>query len=142
MAKRKDIEATSGESAASPNGAPEQAPATNEIATESKSELPNVESPPLSPGAPAPAIEPEPIAPIASAEIAPAPRRRFAFNARHKRNALLAASVAIAAALGAVVGAVASGGFAAPLPRTDVAGLAERNTCNSRSPGWSRKSPR
>lgn len=108
--------------------------------SEIKSELPSVESPPLSPGTEAPAISsdtPEPaIEPIATATPAsltasktdtpvPAPRPRFTFNARHKRNALLAASVAIAAALGAVVGAVASGGFAAPA-RTDLAGLQER----------------
>ena len=47
-------------------------------------------------------------------------------TARHKRYALLAASVAIAAALGAVVGAVASGGLSTPPPRADVAGVEER----------------
>jgi hypothetical protein len=137
MAKRKDIEATSGEPAASPDGAPEPAQANNEI----KSELPTVESQSISPATPAPVIEPitaaepaiEPIAEApptpasdnaASAAPAPAISRHFIFNARHKRNALLAASVAIAAALGAVVGAVASGGFAAPA-RSDVAGLEE-----------------
>jgi hypothetical protein len=129
MAKRKDIEASS--------GAP--APA------QAKRELPTVESPSISPAEPEPKVEPtiEPIAelppaiapvaetaPAGAAELAvaatpaPATVRRFAFNARHKRNALLAASVAIAAALGAVVGALASGGFAAPA-RIDVAGLQE-----------------
>lgn len=58
-------------------------------------------------------------------EPAPAARPRLAFNARHKRTALLAASVAIAAALGAVLGAAASGGFA-KASRSDVAGLEER----------------
>ena len=133
MAKRKDIEASS--------GAPAQAQA--------KRELPTVESPSISPAEPEPKVEPtiEPIAelppaiapvaetaPAAAAELAvaatptptpaPATVRRFAFNARHKRNALLAASVAIAAALGVVVGALASGGFAAPA-RIDMADLQE-----------------
>jgi hypothetical protein len=116
MAKRKQIEATSGEAAA-------------------KSELPTVESPSISPATPEPATEPaieltaqpepaiEPAAAVAAAPVS-ATAWRFRFNARHKRNALLAASVAIAAALGAVVGAVASGGFAAPA-RPDVAAVEE-----------------
>ena len=95
-------------------------------------ELPIVESPSISPATAEPATEPvaepqpagEPMTAAApAADIAapamPAPRR-FKLIARHKRNALLAASVAIAAALGAVVGAVASGGFAAPA-RSDLA---------------------
>jgi hypothetical protein len=122
MAERKDIKPTSSE--------PTQAK------KEFKNELPAVESPSISPATPEPVIEPiaelapaiDPIvaaAPASTPEFeAPATPRRFAFNARHKRNALLAASVAIAAALGAIVGAVASGGFAAPA-RTDVAGLEE-----------------
>ncbi len=147
MAKRKDIEATSGEPAASPQGAPEQAKSAVE------SGLPNVESPPLSPDTPAPAIEPivEPVNEImteaapaveavpaiapasatdseAPAASAPTTAWRFAFKARHKRHALLAASVAIAAAFGAVIGALASGGFGTPLPRTDVASLEERKS--------------
>jgi hypothetical protein len=153
MAKRKDIEAMSGEPAASPDAGPEQAQARNEF----KSELPTVESPSISPGTPAPKIEPkfepmidpkiEPIAqaapaiePVATAAPASAPARqataqpaptvrpRITLNARHKRNALLAASVAMAAALGALVGAVASGGLSASLPRTDVAGLEENKS--------------
>ena len=48
MAKRKDIEITGGEAAASSSGAPEPASA--------KSELPTVESPPISPGTETPAI--------------------------------------------------------------------------------------
>src|SRR5450830_1299283 len=112
MAKRKDIEASSGEPAAKADGAP--APA------QAKRELPTVESPSISPAEPEPKVEPkiEPIAelppaiepvaetaPASAAELAvaatpaPATVRRFAFNARHKRNALLAASEAIAAAL-------------------------------------------
>lgn len=128
MAKRKDIEAKSSEPAAKADGAPEPA----------NRQLPSVESPSISPATPAPVIEPlaaEPaVEPIAAAVPASTPEtvtptvpmpanvKRFAFKPRHQRNALLAASVAIAAALGVVLGAVASGGIAAPA-RTDVAAL-------------------
>jgi len=130
MEERKNIQAGSSEPAKADN-APEQAQAKSKIT----SELPIVESPSISPATATPVIEPvapaaaaiEPVAPAPTADIA-APAsptvRRFTFDARHKRNALLAASVAIAAALGAVVGAVASGGFA-PAARSDVARLDE-----------------
>src|SRR5208283_5649612 len=116
MAKRKDIEITGGDAAANPNGAPEPVSA--------KSELPTVESPPISPGtempaiasdAPAPAVEP-----AADAAIKTPPR--FVFRPRHKRYALLAASVTFAAALGVVIGALASGGFSPPA-RPEVAAV-------------------
>jgi hypothetical protein len=123
MAKRNEIDGTSGEPAADADGASQQAQANSEI----KNELPNVYSPPISLGtfaiepiAAAPAIEP-----IATPAPASATSPRFSLSAGYKRNALLAASVALAVALGAVVGAVASGGFAAPA-RTDIAGLEER----------------
>ena len=126
MAKRKDIEITGGEAAASPNGAREQSRA--------KSELPTVESPSISPAAEtSPAIEPvaietpvieiiaaPAIEPAVDAAPAPVTPSRFVLRPRHKRYALLAASVTFAAALGAVIGAVASGGFSAPA-RPDVA---------------------
>ena len=128
MAKRKDIEITGGEAAASSSGAPEPAQA--------KSELPSVESPPISPATETPAIAtdtPAPaIEPIAAAtptvepitDAAPVAKPRFVLRPRHKRYALLAASVTFAAALGAVVGALASGGFSAPA-RPDVAAIEE-----------------
>jgi len=128
MAKRKDIEITGGEAAASSSGAPEPAQA--------KSELPSVESPPISPATETPAIAtdtPAPaIEPIAAAtptvepitDAAPVAKLRFVLRPRHKRYALLAASVTFAAALGAVVGALASGGFSAPA-RPDVAAIEE-----------------
>jgi hypothetical protein len=128
MAKRKDIEITGGEAAASSSGAPEPA--------QSKSELPSVESPPISPATETPAIAtdtPAPaIEPIAAAtptvepitDAAPVAKPRFVLRPRHKRYALLAASVTFAAALGAVVGALASGGFSAPA-RPDVAAIEE-----------------
>ena len=132
MAKRKQIEITGSETAASPDGAPQQA--------QIKSELPTIESPPVSPStdmpatasdAPASAVEPIAEAvPAPAGDTTPTPTSakipRLILKPRHKRYALLAASVAIAAALGAVVGAVASGGFSMPLPRTDVAGVEER----------------
>jgi hypothetical protein len=50
---------------------------------------------------------------------------RMTIRPRHKRHALLAASVAVAGALGAIVGATATGGFKSEPPRADIAG-AER----------------
>src|SRR5262249_44657881 len=51
-------------------------------------------------------------------------RRRFAIRPRHKRQALLAASVAVPAAIGAITGALTSGGFA-KAPAVDVAAVEE-----------------
>src|SRR5262249_56084475 len=51
-------------------------------------------------------------------------RRPFAIGPRHKRQVLLAASVAIAAAIGAITGALTSGGFA-KAPAVDVAAVEE-----------------
>ena len=128
MAKRKDIEITGGEAAASSSGAPEPASAKNE--------LPTIESPPISPGTETPAIATDTpataIEPIAAAtptvepitDAAPVAKPRFVLRPRHKRYALLAASVTFAAALGAVVGALATGGFSAPA-RPDVAAIEE-----------------
>lgn len=160
MAERKDIDKASSDASATPDNTP--APASL------RSDLPSVESPPLSPmaGEPAPVTGPEairidpiadapPLAPLdetpavgtpaveaPTTETASAPEvvppaldekpaptsRPFALRARHKRYALLAASVTIAAALGVVIGALASGGFNSKpeAPRVDVAGLEER----------------
>ena len=135
MAMRKDIEITGGEAAASSSGAPEPA--------QSKSELPSVESPPISPATETPAIAtdtPAPaIEPIAAAtptvepitDAAPVAKPRFVLRPRHKRYALLAASVTFAAALGAVVGALASGGYSTPA-RPDVAAI-EQNKAMQQS---------
>lgn len=106
MAERENIDNTSGEAAA-------------------KSGLPQIESPPLSPGSPERVIEPIAAEPaIETIAAAPAPEWRITWSAHIQRNALLAASVAIAAALGAVIGAAGSGGFATPA-RDEVAGLVE-----------------
>jgi hypothetical protein len=116
MAKRKDTEIT-GSDAANSEGVP--APA--------KSDLPAVDSPSISPAietasAPEPiAVETPAIGPITA--VTPA---RFVLRPRHKRYALLAASVTFAAALGAIVGALASGGFSSSVPaKPDVATIEE-----------------
>ena len=80
----------------------------------------------------APMIEPIAVAASASApeaDAAPAPvaKPRFVLKARHKHYALLAASVTFAAALGAVVGALASGGYSTPA-RPDVAAIEQNKT--------------
>jgi hypothetical protein len=121
MEKRKDTEAASDEPKADTP----------------KIELPNVESPSISPATPAvepvaeapPAIEPtkaeETEALEASASIVTP--LRFAVRARYKDYAYLAASVTLAASLGAMVGVFAgSGGFRPETPRPAVAVLEDR----------------
>ncbi len=110
---------------------PEHEQSKIETKSEPTRELPAVESPSISPAvaepAPAPKIEtaaePQPaIEPVAAAkatsttELAAGLRfpRHFKLRPRRKRYAIFAASVAFAAACGAVVGSLASGGFAAP----------------------------
>ena len=122
MAKRKATEITEDNAAADMIGPP----APKSI----NSELPAVASPPLSPASEiaatppsaaepivteAPATEPA-IAPAAgeAAELPPRNWPRFTIRPRHKRYGVLAASVTFAAALGAVIGALASGGISAP----------------------------
>jgi len=89
-----------------------------------KRDLPETDSPPLSPAgestdpadAPEPAIEPTDI-------VVWQPQRaaRFRIRPRHRRAAMLAASVAIAAAIGVVAGVAVSGGFAARKPAVSLA---------------------
>ena len=115
----KDKEETAG--LPPPKGAAGEPPAK----PESSSDLPNIESPPLSPAgetaevAPEPAIEPTDL--VVFVPEAPSPRVGFRLRPRHKRTARLAASVAFAAVLGAIAGAAASGGFATPKPDTNIA---------------------
>lgn len=113
-----------------PDGAPGPAPAN--------SGLPHVESPPLSPAAEipaaaepsaAPALEPIALgAPIGELDGEPdgepAAWPRLVLRPRHKRYALLAATVAVAAAFGALAGTFAGGGSPAPAQR-NVAALEE-----------------
>src|SRR6476469_4020810 len=135
MEKRKPNEAADGEAVANPDSTPEQP---------RRIDLPAVESPSISPvelgqatdsvAAPSPEE-----AEISSAGTAPgttsfslveftAPKRpRFTFRPRHKRYALLAASVAIAAVVGAVTGAATTGGFS-KAPQQSVARLTKEIT--------------
>jgi hypothetical protein len=118
----KDSEETAG--LPPPKGPAGEPPAKNQ----SNGDLPTVESPPLSPAgessdapaAPEPALESTDLV-VMAPEAPPSARARFRFKVRHKRNALLAASVAIAAALGVVAGVAASGGFATPKSTTNIA---------------------
>ena len=122
MSKRKAIEAASNETTANPDGALEQ--------PQPRIELPSVESPSISPAktetAGETAVAATPDQPVAatptsgeentsavSPEVA-LMRPRIILRPRHKRHALLATSVAIAAAFGAVVGAANTGGFSKP----------------------------
>jgi hypothetical protein len=121
MAKRKDIEASSVEQ---PHV---ETPKIEAI-------LPMVESPSISPATAEPKVEnlepiagplpeiataPE-VAPIAETATTPATAKilNFTLRPRHKRYALLAASVAIAAALGGIIGAAATGSFSTPATQT------------------------
>jgi hypothetical protein len=108
MAKRKPIEQTA--AAAKPGT--------------TSADLPHVESPPLSPAGAEPVSSPaEPPAPLVETAPAPAAKPDFKWRPRHKRAAFLAASVTLAAAVGAVIGVVSSQGFAVAKPPADVAGL-------------------
>lgn len=106
------------EAAPKPDGEPEVTQAKSE-----KSELPIVESPPLSPAADTTetATEPKvvetvvpPVAALGAAELPPKLWPRFTIRPRHRRYGVLAASVMLAAALGAVTGALWNGGSSAP----------------------------
>jgi hypothetical protein len=127
MEKRKPNEAADGEAVANPDGTPEQ--------PQRRIDLPAVESPSISPVELGQASDA--VAASAAEEASPAgntsfslveftaPKRpRFVFRARHKRYALLAASVAIAAVVGAVTGAATTGGFS-KAPPVDVAAVEE-----------------
>jgi len=110
-----DIENT-GEAAKSPEGVQPN--------TDAKSELPEVESPALSPAG----DEPETVADSALIILPPASKTgaqsappHFRIRPRHKRYAVLAASVAVAAGIGVLAGSLLAWNRSAPGP--DVAGL-------------------
>ena len=122
MDKRKAIEAAGSEAVANPDNASEQ--------PQPRIELPSVESPSISPAelrsggrlcrdcslcesteAATAGTAPRRMHLATLSEFTAPKRARFILRPRHKRYALLAASVAIAAALGAVVGAATTGGF-------------------------------
>jgi hypothetical protein len=124
MAKRKTSENAGGEAVAKPDTPPEQP----EI------ELPFFQSPPVSPAKSETDTKPDlaetiAVSQPADPETSPAPASipeaittttassaGFILRPRHKRHALLAASVAIAAAFGAVVGATATASFVKRAP--------------------------
>lgn len=126
-----ETEKSGAEAAAKPEGTPD-----------TKSQLPAVESPSISPANPETAQAPsnEPVAaispivePITDSPIAPVPPAgtSFRLRARHKLLAALAASVVFAAAIGVLVGMAASGGFKKPeAPRVDAAAIAEQKAMN------------
>jgi len=133
------------EAAPKPDGEPEVTQAKTE-----KNELPVVESPPLSPAGDATpttaeaiisetaASEPAaasaidaivpPVAALTSAELPPKIWPRFTVRPRHKRYAVLAASVTFAAALGAVIGALASSGSSPAPAKPDIAVIEQNKT--------------
>jgi hypothetical protein len=121
MEKRKDTEAASDEPKA-------EVP---------KIELPDVESPSISPATPMvepvaespPAVEPTKVEKTDAAEASATivTPLRFAVRVRYKDYAYLAASVTLAASLGAMVGVFAgSGGFRPETPRPAVAALEDQ----------------
>ena len=96
----------------------------NSGATRPNGALPAAESPPLSPAGEEPHVVPD-----SALVIFPPVRKEFhsggfRLRSRHKRQAILAASVFVAAALGAIVGALAVGG--AQAPRADSASLQQQ----------------
>ena len=131
MEKRKPNEAADGGAVANPDSTPEQP---------RRIDLPAVESPSISPVELGQATDSVTTSSPEEAEISStgtarttsfslveftAPKRpRFAFRPRHKRYALLAASVGIAAVVGAVTGAATTGGFS-KAPPVDVAAMEE-----------------
>lgn len=135
MAKRKQIESAAGDPVANSDNVPQQG----------QTELPLVDSPSLSPATSDVASEPLEMpytletapavskAPTDSQEqstditqAAPARARwpQLRLRPRHRRYAMLAASVVVAAAIGVLAGATMTGGFSKPAS-VDVAGLEE-----------------
>jgi len=130
MAKRKEIESTGSDTAANPSNAPERG----------QTELPLIDSPSVSPATsetptestanaalePTPTVDVTKEKVVGTAQAAPAAGRwpQFRVRPRHRRHVMLAASVAIAAATGVLIGATMTGGFLKSVP-VDVAGLEE-----------------
>jgi hypothetical protein len=143
MDEPKDIAPASPEASKPDTLKPESAKA--EVA---KLDLPTVESPSISPAGPLTEPVTEPVAelaaepaiavappaaapavePVAATTLAAWPSTNlFKLRPRHKRQAAMVATVAIVGALGAVVGAAASGAFATkPAPQVNVATLEDR----------------
>ena len=157
MAKRKDREATGSEEPEIPIVTPVSAEANGTQgspsqafqSTEANGELPEIESPPISPADFEPAttseisiapkhepevaaIRPEPVfalVPLPGPSVGQAAESsnkqtplRFSVKARHRRYAVLAASVAIGAVFGAFIGVQTSGGLVT-VPKENVAAI-------------------
>jgi hypothetical protein len=98
-----------------------------------KNELPQVESPSISPAEDVPNAEPVESAAETHAltifearpEAGPKPRSRFTITPRMKRSGLLAACVAVAAVFGAGAGVLAGTVFSSQEPKPDVTGIEE-----------------
>jgi hypothetical protein len=125
------------EAAPIPDGAPELSPAKSDKTELPKSALPMIESPSISPAIETPEVLADVHAPPIElktepeieTKIEPTPEPTaaaplFVLRPRHKRYALLAATVTFAAALGAIVGALATGGSSVPA-KPDTAALQE-----------------
>jgi hypothetical protein len=129
------------EATPTPDGAPEPAPATSDKTELPRSALPSIESPSISPAIETPEVLADVIVPPIELKaepkiepkVEPAPEAAgavtraaplFVLRPRHKRYALLAASVTFAAALGAIIGALATGGSSIPA-KPDTAALQE-----------------
>ncbi|MGB8563294.1 MAG: hypothetical protein WCD83_07735, partial [Pseudolabrys sp.] len=124
MEKRKSNEATDGEAVANPDSGSQQ--------PQRRIELPAVESPSISPVELGHATDTDTAPPEATdasttgaaqqntsfslVEFTAPKRPRFVIRPRHKRYVLLAASVAIAAVVGAVTGAATSNGLSKAPP--------------------------
>ncbi len=113
------------------SGEAAKTPQTVAAKSEINKNLPMIESPPLSPAGEEPSVAPEPkVEPVSSpaddGAALPLPAgARLRLRPRHKRQAILAASVTIAACIGAIIGALATSGMSAPAP--DRAALHERD---------------
>jgi hypothetical protein len=102
------------------SGDPAKTTAANQTKSDIGKTLPTVESPPLCPAGGEPSVTPEPkvepiASPTASGIVLPLPAAaRLRLKPRHKRQAILAASVTIAACIGAIIGALATNGMSTP----------------------------
>ena len=136
MAKRKQIEHVGDDHVANPDSAPPQgqtelplvdspslSPTSSDVASESVTEVPAALEAAAAVSKPDIDNKEEPTH-IAQAALARTRWPQLRLRPRHRRYAMLAASVAIAAAVGVLAGAAMTGGFSKPAP-VDVAGLEE-----------------
>jgi hypothetical protein len=137
MAKRKQIESAGGDPVANPDTAPQRgqtelplvdspslSPATSDVASEQAAEVPATLE--AAPAVSKTDIDNKKVEPTDFAQAAPAGAQwlQLRLRPRHRRYAMLAASVAIAAAVGVLAGATMTGGFSKPAS-INVAGLEE-----------------